>query len=253
MTNAIQKLRDYTGLFGWRGIPLAVRSRFVNQPVLVEEKTPFSEHTLRFRLKTSDVPIAAQIFLNQEYAFEPKRNIRTVLDVGANTGFSSLYFAEQFPDAQIVALEPELENFELLRANTAGCVRIRPEQMALWNCDMELDVVDWFGKCGFRTTRPEDCMPRDRCGTVPGISLPSLMDRYGWERIDFLKMDIEGAEKTVLEGPPDWLSRVGILAVELHDWLDPDCSRVFDEVKKQFDVHWKNGENEFCARKGWVE
>jgi FkbM family methyltransferase len=253
MSSLFQKLCDYQALFGLPGLVLALRSKAVCRPVQVRAKTGFAPHPLTFRLKTSDVPIAVQIFLNQEYAFTPKRPIKTVIDAGANTGFSALYFAERFPEAQIVALEPEQSNFDLLRENTAFCERIHPEKLALWNEDVNLDVVDWFGKCGFRTKRPDEPMRRPTCETVAGISIPSLMSRYGMEQIDFLKMDIEGAEKTILSGNPEWLSCVGVLAVELHDWLDPDCSNVFQQVAASFDVCWVRGENHFCAHKGWAE
>lgn len=252
MNNLARKLQEYRGLFGWRAVPLAVRSRLARQPVAVKEKIPFVEHLLNFRLKTSDVPIAAQIFLNQEYAFIPRRPVKTIIDSGANTGFSALYLAERFPEAEIVALEPEQSNFELLCENTAACARIHPEQLALWNRDMPLEVVDWFGKCGFRTQQAGTGLAGTVCDTVLGVTIPHLMKKYKMEQIDFLKLDIEGAEKTVLSGNPEWLSRVGVMAVEVHDWLDPECSRIFREASSSFDVHWRQGENEFCAREGWV-
>ena len=251
-TRALQKLVDYIRLFGWQGGALAVRSRIVKDPVTISARTSFEKHPLLFRLKTSDIPIAVQVFVNEEYRFIPKKSIRTVLDAGANTGFSSIYFANRFPDAQIVALEPEQTNVDLLRKNTGFCERIHPEQLALWNENVDLDVVDWFGKCGFRTKSHGEQMAREVCGAVPGISVPALMARYGWEKIDFLKMDIEGAETTVFSGDLGWLDHVGVLAVELHDWLDPNCSRVFSEVAQRFDVHWVQGENQFCAREAWV-
>ncbi len=69
------------------------------------------------------------------------------------------------------------------------------------------------------------------------------MFRYGMKHIDILKIDIEGAEKTVLDEDPGWLGNVGVLAGELHDGLDSDCSRVLSNVTRRFDVHWEQGEN----------
>ena len=252
MNSLLNKLHGYRALFGPSGILWAARSKAIRLPQTVHIKTGFSEHPLAFRLKTSDVPIAVQIFVNQEYHLTPRQPVRTVVDAGANTGFSALYFAERFPGAEIVALEPEQSNFELLRENTAACERIHPEQLALWNRDMPLEVVDWFGKCGFRTQQSGDGLAGTVCGTVQGVTIPYLMKKYKMEQIDFLKLDIEGAEKTVLSGNPEWLSRVGVMAVEVHDWLDPECSRIFREASSVFDVHWRQGENEFCAREGWV-
>ncbi|MCF7848803.1 MAG: FkbM family methyltransferase [Kiritimatiellales bacterium] len=252
MDGTFQKLNDYCKLFGWRGISLAIQSRFGDGSLLVRAKTPFASHPLAFRLHTSDVPIAVQVFLRREYEFQPKKDIHTVVDAGANTGFSALFFAERFVDAEIFALEPERSNYALLCENTALCNKIRPVPYALWNREISLELVDWYGKCGFRTKPPEQEMERRVCGSVQGITIPSLMAKYGVEQIDFLKMDIEGAERTVLSGNPGWLDHVGILAVELHDWLDPECSAVFQEVASRFDICWQQGENQFCARRGWV-
>jgi FkbM family methyltransferase len=247
-----RKLREYTALFGWRGVLYAGVSRLVRHPFHMSLKTRYVDQPLRFRLKTSDVPIAVQIFVDEEYGFEACRPIRTILDAGANTGFSSLYFAQRYPEAEIIALEPEAENVAMLRRNTASCPRIQTKQLALWSRDATLEVVDWFGKCGYRTKAADDEMRGAVCGAVRGISIPSLMQEAGWDRIDFLKMDIEGAEKAVLDGPPSWLDRVGIMAVETHDWLDPDCSRVVAAAAARFEKRWKVGENDFFARTGWV-
>jgi FkbM family methyltransferase len=248
----ITKLYQYLALFGWRGAVLAIRSRMVRRPVPISVQTRYFDAPLQFRLKTSDVPIAAQIFVNEEYAFSAKRPMRTILDAGANTGFSSLYFARRFPEAEILALEPEAGNAALLTRNTASCPRIRTIQAALWDRDETLEIVDWFGECGYRTKAVGEDMQRPVCGVARGVCVPSLMEEAGWERIDLLKMDIEGAEKTVLAGPPEWLERVGVLAVETHDWLDPECSRVVDAAANCFDQRWKVGENDFLARAGWV-
>ena len=51
------------------------------------------------------------------------------------------------------------------------------------------------------------------------------LQRLGVETIDILKMDIEGAEKVIFENyQEDWLQRVGVLYVELHDRLFPGCA-----------------------------
>jgi FkbM family methyltransferase len=252
MSRLLDKFNEYRALFGPAGFVWAVRSKLARTPQPVLIQTKFADRPLWFRLKTSDVPIAVQIFVNREYRFAPRRPVRTVVDAGANTGFSALSFSEQFPEAQIVALEPEASNFKLLLENTKPCLRIHCEQAALWNEDTDLDVVDWFGKCGFRTKPAAQAMSRPVCGRTPGITMPTLMSRFGMEQIDFLKMDVEGAEKEILAGNPDWLEKVGVLAVELHDWLDPECSAVFQKTAGRFEHHWQQGENRFCAKQGWV-
>jgi FkbM family methyltransferase len=247
-----QKLSMFVALFGWRGMVLGLSSKVAKKPVLVSVFVPRIGQTLKFRLKTSDVDIASQIFINEEYALSLRKPVRTILDAGANTGFSAVYFAKRFPDATIVAVEPEASNFELLKHNTAPFPHIHCVRAALWDRDVELEVVDWFGKCGFRTQESAARVSNKVCDTIPGLTVPSIMREHGIEQVDLLKIDIEGAEKMVLKGAPEWLDKVSVLAVELHDWLDPDCSRIFSEATRRFDTHWEQGENRFCARKGWV-
>ena len=54
-------------------------------------------------------------------------------------------------------------------------------------------------------------------GNIDAYDIPALMKKAGWDRIDLLKMDIEGAETSVLQSADHWLGCVGCLAVELHD------------------------------------
>jgi hypothetical protein len=61
-------------------------------------------------------------------------------------------------------------------------------------------------------------------GEVPGCTVAQLMVRQRWHRIDLLKMDVEGAEAEVFRHGDDWLDRVSVLVVELHDRIAPGCA-----------------------------
>lgn len=57
---------------------------------------------------------------------------------------------------------------------------------------------------------------------VPALTLAAFFDRHGIERVDLLKVDIEGAEIDVLMAvPPEMLTRIGQITIEFHDFLDP--------------------------------
>lgn len=65
-------------------------------------------------------------------------------------------------------------------------------------------------------------------------------------RHHILKMDIEGAEKEVFSNHPVWMSKIGMIVIELHDKIKVGCNRAFylatdDFVKSEF----RNGENVF--------
>ena len=76
--------------------------------------------------------------------------------------------------------------------------------------------------------------------TIEGISVADLLRDFGWERVDLLKMDIEGAELEVLShGAEEWLDRVHSLAVEFH-FRRPGCWEAFTRIVEQgrFALKW---------------
>lgn len=68
-------------------------------------------------------------------------------------------------------------------------------------------------------------------GTIPAISIRSLMEKYKVDYIDVLKMDIEASEKQVFkDNYQEWLPKVKTIVIEFHDFMVPNCSRVFFEA-----------------------
>ena len=59
---------------------------------------------------------------------------------------------------------------------------------------------------------------------IPALTILQLLQRLGCDRLDLLKMDVEGAEAEILRGAGDWLDRVNVMVIELHDRMVPGCS-----------------------------
>src|SRR3989344_5879030 len=74
-------------------------------------------HPLILRPGTSDVPLLYHIFVEGEYNIQPKTEPSFIIDAGANVGFTAVYFANRFPKARIIAIEPEESSFNLLKRN----------------------------------------------------------------------------------------------------------------------------------------
>ena len=139
----------------------------------------------------------------------------TIVDAGANVGFASIYFANRWPNARIVAIEPDPANFEVLVENGKQYQNLTPVQAAVWKVNAKLDLFDpGKGAWGLQTKVSAD-------GRVYGLTLPEIMRRYDMPQIDVLKMDIEGAEREVFEGCADWIDCIGSLIVEIHDHSNP--------------------------------
>lgn len=244
-------LRSYSvlGVHGFARL-LASKLHVIGNATEFEVYPPGARHPVRLRAGTSDIATFMQIFHDLEYQLPEVASATTIVDAGANIGLSAIFFAYRYPGATIVAIEPEQSNFQLLEQNVAPYRAIVPLRAALWRCDGTIDVADsGEGKWGFRVGQGHDGSDVPFTGQrVEALTVASVMERFSFCHIDILKMDIEGAEKEVLDGAPCWLSKVGALAVELHDRFKPGCSRSFYNATNDFDLEWRRGEHVFVKR-----
>lgn len=198
----------------------------INVPGL---STPFACRPIN-----EDISLVNSIFGSKEYAlpaikdFQPK----LILDCGGNIGCAAVYFANAYPTAQIYSVEPEKENFKLLTFNTTFYDNIHIIQSALWDKETLIRVEDrGYGKWGFMTFETTADDPNAFKTTTVG----KLLAESGFDEIDLLKVDIEGAEKEVFAAPDvdEWLSKVKVLTIELHDRMKFGCSySLFKAVSK---------------------
>ncbi len=133
-----------------------------------------------------------------------------VLDVGANVGFHALHAAALVaPSGRVVAVEPDPANAALLRTSLSLRRERAPVEVveaALSDSDGELVLSDLGNdpNSGARFTHPDRAVlerhvhgPRPRFDTVRAIRWD---DHFGEIDLDFVKMDIEGAEPRALRG-----------------------------------------------------
>jgi FkbM family methyltransferase len=149
-----------------------------------------------------------EIFLENIYKQELSDN-PYILDCGANIGLSVIYLKTLFPDASIVAFEPDEKNFELLKKNTDSFaftgIELRKEAVWIENTTLQF-ASEGSMSSKIEMTASENVKP------VKAIRLKDLMNR----NIDFLKMDIEGAEYDVVNDIKEKLINVNNLFIEYH-------------------------------------
>jgi len=206
---------------------------------------------LQLRVFTSDILTYIQIFVLKEYDFAVNKMPNVIVDAGANIGLASIYFANKFPNAKIIAIEPEKSNFAILKENVAHYPNIVPLQAALWHENKEIHLIDpGFGKWGFMTESKNISLKAKNktCHAIMGITVDKLIQDYELEKIDILKIDIEGAEKEVFTNTSAWIGKVEALIVELHDYMKSGCKRSFYAGTHGFDNEWKQGENIYLVR-----
>jgi len=150
------------------------------------------------------------------------RDDAVCIDVGANVGYYSLLFASRAPKGQIHCFEPVPRNFHLLSTS----VLLNGFDNVVLNC---CAVGNRDGHIGFTVSADSayssflDTGRRTRAGTitVPVTTLSSYCQDRGLGRIDFLKIDVEGAEKLVLDGASgcfgDTQLRPQVMMVELYE------------------------------------
>jgi FkbM family methyltransferase len=210
----------YVSRFGWKtGMQVArVHQRSSHAIAL---RLPGLSHPLWVRPGTSDALTFDEVFVAREYELPlPGFTPGQILDLGANVGYASVQFAARWPQAVILAVEPERENMVLLKRNTGGYRTIDALHAAVWSRPGEVAIANPDDAANaFRMTEAK----AEAAQKVPAYTIAQLIDRMGCERLDLLKMDVEGAEVEILRDAASWLDRVNVMIIELHDRLVPGC------------------------------
>lgn len=142
-----------------------------------------------------------------------------ILDAGSNIGAFSLYAAGVARRARILAVEPFPATFSRLENVVSQPWidgRIHAVRAALAGRDGE-GTIEAESELGSQFRRMSTVSGRSAGVSVPTVSLQSLMDAHRLDRIDILKMDIEGSEYDVLLSAPDAvLLRISRMCLEYH-------------------------------------
>ena len=185
---------------------------------------PLTGQSLFLRPGTTDQDVYDEIFVEQEYDL-PIADPRFIIDAGAHIGLSAVFFADKYPQATVVAIEPEPSNFAILERNAKDHPGIKPISAGLWSRKTHLrikdsDVPTW-----------SFCVTEDPSGVgIPALSILDILDRFNVTQIDVLKMDIEGSEVEVLNNALPWMDAVKVLIIELHDRFRPGCTEALERA-----------------------
>ena len=205
-------------------------------------------HPFAIRDNPYDFATLEEVLLKEEYDIDLSFEPLTIIDGGANIGLTSIYFANKYPNAQIVSIEPEAGNFDMLRKNTQHYLNISLMNTGVWNHRADLAIVD-TGKGNDSFAVEELLHPAPN--SVKTISIADIMEERKWKTIDLLKLDIEGSEKNVFEKNYErWLPLVKVLVIELHDRVISGCSEtVFKALGKYNFSEEIKGENHIFINK----
>ncbi|HWP50965.1 MAG TPA: FkbM family methyltransferase, partial [Clostridia bacterium] len=217
---------------------------------LIKKQLPGGKGDVFLRPGSSDEALFHVLIDQDEYGYvrflkEPE----IIVDVGANIGLSSVCFAIQYPLSKIYAIEPASDNYEMLKKNTQAYPNITPILGALMGSTGYGKVVD-VGK-GDLAYQVQLAEKENSQAVVPCFTMQSFLGEYGLSHVDFLKIDIEGAEKEVFNASTGWLSAVSVLIIELHERFQEGCNEVvFKSISPYFSMEWIGGENYYFASEG---
>lgn len=216
--------------FGWRGLIIywKVRTRMTRSVSL-----PGIKHPFRLRPQRADGISFREIFLRRLYDLPLPKTLQpqVIIDGGANIGLTSIFFANRYPNARIISVEPDENNFIVLSDNVRPYPRITPVKSAIWHKKEQIHVVDkGYGDRGFM-------IEKNATGTVlEAQSLSDLLQAHNITQIDILKLDIEGSEKEVFsENYDTWLPYTRCLIIELHDRMKHGCSHAVFKALLDYD------------------
>ncbi len=219
-----------------------IRLGFTNRIAVPNIKVP-----IKLRKGSSDIATFGQVFIELDYDIDLDDEPKTIIDAGANIGLASIYFANRYPEATIIAIEPESSNYELLKHNVNSYNNVIVLNRALSNISEMLDVEDiGLGHWGFITSKKnKDTMESSSGQSIKTITIDEIMQQYQFEHIDVVKIDIEGYEKELFESNYErWVPQSRNLIVELHDGMKPGCSKSLFSCMCQYSFNVRlKGEN----------
>ena len=269
MKEAIRRLPNYVKRYGWAD---GVRLSFG-----IERKLPVqSAHRQTWRVpglaapvylrdSVADHSIFWQSMVKEQYSIDrfphalrlddvyhaahAAGTTPLIIDCGANFGLSVLCFAQRFPQARIVAVEPDTANFEMLRLNTAHLgERVLCVKAGVWPSSGWLRIRN--PESGSAAFRVDEC-PADTPGAMRACTVDELCELGGARDPLIVKLDIEGSQAHLFKANTQWVTRAGLITLELDDWLMPwagTSQSLFACIGQQPYEYLLGGESIFCFR-----
>jgi FkbM family methyltransferase len=206
---------------------------------------------------SSDLETLNQVWGRKEYQMaldllrrdQPGKNNVTIIDAGANVGFSTLQFKSEFPDARIISIEPDPGNFAQLTSNTTSprCNGVTLIQAGLWHRQANLKITQSNFDGREWAFQVEEVT--DNAG-IPAVSLQDIIQEHQISQIDLLKIDIEGSERYLFDDEKkaaEFLRLSRIVAIEIHDYA-ASRPHILKVLEQSGFTHFSHSDLTICYR-----
>lgn len=165
-----------------------------------------------------------ELFVDKIYNFQTTNKQPIIIDIGANIGLSILFFKKIYPNAQITGYEADPYIFTFLKNNLEqnGVNDVVLENKAIWIDNVQLDFFSEKADGG----RISKVTESNKTVRIEAVDIRDELNKYS--EIDFLKIDIEGAEHQVIPKCNGLLEKVKHIFVEYHSF--PNERQNLDEI-----------------------
>lgn len=224
--------------------------------VILTNKVAGRELKMMLRKTGADDIIYKDIILHNggDYSFIPEiaghmgLEVNTIIDAGANIGTATGYLKSVYPQAKVVCIEPEPGNYAMLEKNMAlnSFDDVVLCQNAFWINNDELHIG--VGVRGELAKELSFGITDDGEIAVQGLTFNDCLALLSTEKVDLLKMDIEGAEAAFIndkEGFDYMIDHTRLLAIELHEEA-VDIFKFHELIDSMGLKHIQRGETTFC-------
>ena len=174
-----------------------------------------------FRPGTTDLKVLLQTF-HLKYHLPPidLKPDCVIVDLGANVGYTMAHFAFLYPKSRIIAVELDKDNIEIASRNISFCQeRCRLIHAAIWSTDGQVQY-EGDGEWGFHVLEGHPDI-KSNAKQAPARTIDSIFEEYNLDTVHYLKIDIEGAEANVFQGPMSWINHVQSMKIEVHPHFNP--------------------------------
>ena len=175
----------------------------------------FSNCTVRINDGPNFYTLYKDIFINRIYHFEAERPDPLILDCGSNIGMTIMYFKHVYPQGRVIGFEPDPTIFPYLQENIHrnDLSEVKLVQAAVAGRDGPLK----FYSDGKYASCLSSNIPAELANGWSECNVPSVrLGDYLSDRVDFLKMNIEGAEFEVLADIEKRLRQIREMIIEYH-------------------------------------
>ena len=207
--------------------------------------------------KTASLPCCTDLVIDLD-RLGVDLNDRVIVDVGANEGQTTDYFQKPYPRSQIVCIEPFPASFEICRRRFASNSKISCLQLALGAAPGQQSLY-LAAESQLHSLKPETAAANGHSIQVAVDTLDNVCERLGLGKIDFLKIDTEGADLDVLRGGSRVMSKNGIgfifaeCGFDLSDQRHTSFFDLYSYLHERgfnflglYNVHQSNGRLYFC-------